>query len=206
MNLCPWSLALASSLLSSTPPLLNTLEVFAYAHDKPGKLSGQLLLDTAGRLPVILKCRYLDYLDKLELDMSQPGFESLRKVIVLEIAMMASEYAHAFSKQDEKEGPRDSGTTSKDFQVRQVGINVDNRDRDQGSFGTTSDTPRTSLRKTRVLKPSNGANDKSKPPSVCFVCSTPDSKHFLMDCEIFMDLSPKWIFHLKLPFFRSYRA
>ena len=34
---------------------LNTLEVFAYAHDEVHKLSGQLLLDTAGRLPNLLK-------------------------------------------------------------------------------------------------------------------------------------------------------
>ena len=49
---------------------INTLEVFAYAHDEPGELSGQLLLDAVGHLPIILKRRYLDYLDKLELDMS----------------------------------------------------------------------------------------------------------------------------------------
>ena len=130
----------------------NTLEVFAYAHDEPGKLSGQLLLDTAGRLPIILKRRYLDYLDKLGLDMNQPGFESLRKFIVHEIAMMASEYAQGFFKQDKKEGPRDSGTSSKDFQVHQVGINVGNRDRGQGFSGTTSDIRRTSLRKTSAFK------------------------------------------------------
>ena len=41
--------------------------------------------------------------------MSQPGFESLHKFIVHEIAMTASEYAQAFFKQDEKEGPHDSG-------------------------------------------------------------------------------------------------
>ena len=55
---------------------LNTLEVFAYAHDEVEKLSGQLLLDTASRLPNILKRRYLDYLDKMQLNLSQPGFES----------------------------------------------------------------------------------------------------------------------------------
>ena len=67
--------------------------------------------------------------------MSQPGFESLRKFILHEIAMMASEYAQAFFKQEEKEGPRDSGTGSKDFRVRQVGIKVDNRDRDGALLG-----------------------------------------------------------------------
>ena len=32
---------------------LNTLEVFAFAHDDAEKLSGQLLLDIANRLPGI---------------------------------------------------------------------------------------------------------------------------------------------------------
>ena len=42
----------------------NTLAVFAYAHDEYNKLSGQLLLDTANRLPSTLKQRYLEFLDK----------------------------------------------------------------------------------------------------------------------------------------------
>ena len=37
---------------------LNTLEVFSYGHDEAEKLSGQLLPDTASRLPNILKGRY----------------------------------------------------------------------------------------------------------------------------------------------------
>ena len=40
---------------------LNTLEVFAYAHDEYNKLSGQLLLDTANCLPSALKRRFLDF-------------------------------------------------------------------------------------------------------------------------------------------------
>ena len=52
---------------------LNTLEVFAYAHYEVHKLSGQLLLDTAGRLPNLLKRRLIDFLDKKHLDMSHPG-------------------------------------------------------------------------------------------------------------------------------------
>ena len=42
--------------------------------------------------------------------------------------MMASEYAQAFFKQEEKEGHVIPGPGSKDFRVRQVGIKVDNRD------------------------------------------------------------------------------
>ena len=75
---------------------LNTLEVFAYAHNEVQKLSGQLLFDTASRLPNLLKRRYLDYLDKRNLNMSEPGFELLREFVVHEIKMMTSECAQAF--------------------------------------------------------------------------------------------------------------
>ena len=61
---------------------LNTLEVFAFAHDEAEKLSGQLLLDTASRLPTLLKRRYLDFLDRRELNLSRPGFDSLREFVV----------------------------------------------------------------------------------------------------------------------------
>ena len=43
---------------------LNSMEVFAYAHGVCNRLTGQLLLDTANRLPNFLKRRYLDYLKK----------------------------------------------------------------------------------------------------------------------------------------------
>ena len=39
---------------------LNTLKVYAHAHDELDKLFGQLMLDTANRLPWVLKRRYLD--------------------------------------------------------------------------------------------------------------------------------------------------
>jgi len=60
---------------------LNTLEIFTYAHDEVEKLSGQLLMDTANRLLNVLKRRYLDYLNKMNLKLNQSGFESLRKFI-----------------------------------------------------------------------------------------------------------------------------
>ena len=79
---------------------LNALEVFAYAHDEVEKLSVQLLLDTAVRLPDTLKRRYLDFLDKKGLNLSRPGLESLRSFVVHEIDMMTSDYAQAFFKGD----------------------------------------------------------------------------------------------------------
>ena len=49
---------------------LNALEVFAYAHDEFGKLSGQSLMDVTNRLPGVLKTRYLDYLSQHGLDLN----------------------------------------------------------------------------------------------------------------------------------------
>ena len=56
---------------------LNTLEIFAMAHNKVEKLSGQLFLDTACHLPHALKQRHRDYLHKKRLDLNRPEFESL---------------------------------------------------------------------------------------------------------------------------------
>ena len=74
---------------------LNTLEVFAYAHDEVEKLSGQLLIDTANRLPSLLKRRYLDYLNKRNLNLNSPGFDSLRDFVVHELNTMTSDYAQS---------------------------------------------------------------------------------------------------------------
>ena len=70
---------------------LNTLEVFAYAHNDIEKLSGQLLLDVANRLPGVLKRRYLDYLNHLGLDLNKPGFDSLRNFVRQELKIMTSD-------------------------------------------------------------------------------------------------------------------
>ena len=86
------------SSLKSFNEDLNTLEVFAYAHDKIDKLSEQLLLDLANRLPGNLKCRYIDYLDRRS-NLDQPGFEgfeALRNFVVHEINVMTSDYAQNF--------------------------------------------------------------------------------------------------------------
>ena len=56
---------------------LNLLEVYAYAHDEHEKLLGQLILDTANRLPNFLKRCYLNYLTKIGSDLNRPGFEAL---------------------------------------------------------------------------------------------------------------------------------
>ena len=63
--------------------------MFAYAHYKVGKLSGQLLMDVANRLPGVLKRRYLDYLSQHGLDLNCPGFDSLRKFVAHELHLMS---------------------------------------------------------------------------------------------------------------------
>ena len=99
---------------------VNTLEVFAYAHDEVEKLSGQLLIDTANRLPSLLKRRYLGYLNKRNLNLNSPGFDSLRDFVVLELNTITSDYAQAFFKSDEKDRSRESTGGTKNVRVRQV--------------------------------------------------------------------------------------
>ena len=81
---------------------LNTLKVFAYAHDEVKKLSGPLVMDVTNRLPGVLKRRYLDYLKKSGLHLNCPGFKSLRKFLVEELSIMTSDYAQIFFKSDNK--------------------------------------------------------------------------------------------------------
>ena len=106
---------------------LNTLEVFAFAHDDVDKLSGQLLFDIANRLPGILKRRYLDFLDKKGLNLSHPGFESLRKFVAHEIKVMMSDCAQAFFGCDGKDGQMTS--RSKNYRVRQVTMDSGTKNR-----------------------------------------------------------------------------
>ena len=103
---------------------LNTSEVFAYAHDEVEKLSGQLLIIVANRLPGVPKLRYLDYLKKLSLDLNRPGFEPLRKFVVEELSIMTLDYAQPFFKSDDKEKLRESGIGHGSVRARQVSINA----------------------------------------------------------------------------------
>ena len=72
------------------------MEVFAYAHDEVEKMSGQLLMDVANRLPGVLKRWYHDCLKKSGLDLCRPGLESLRRFIVEGLSIMTSDYAKTF--------------------------------------------------------------------------------------------------------------
>ena len=149
---------------------LNTLEVFAYAHDEVEKLSRQLLMDVANRLPSVLKRRYLDYLKKFGPDLSSPGFESLRKFVVEELSIMTSDYAQTFFKSDYKEKSRECGVGRGSVRVQQVAV--------KSPVVQTSQTNN----KGPDLHNNSGGNQRpqlTKPPPLCFVCNDSVSRHFL---------------------------
>ena len=129
--------------------------------------------------------------DKKHLDMSHPGFESLRDFVVHEIDLMTSECAQAFFK-DEKEGTCEQSSGSRDYRVRQVAVDVEGGTQDTSSseshLSTLHARPATS-KAVRTLCGRRRAS-KEKPPPQCFVCSHPKCKHFLADCETFKALSP----------------
>ena len=155
---------------------LNTSEVFAYVHDEVEKLSGQLLIIVANRLPGVHKQQYLDYLKNLSLDLNRPGFEPLCKFVVEELSIMTLDYDQPFFKLDDKEKSRESGIERGFVRVRQVAINA--------SVVQASQTNN----KGPDLRNNSGKNQRlplTKPPPLCFVCSDSVSRHFLGDCETF---------------------
>ena len=119
---------LNSTSLKNFNEELNTLEGFAYAHNEIDKLSGQLLLDMANRLPVLLKRRYRDYLTKIGSDLIRPKFDTLRKFVAGELSVSTSDYAQTFFKSEEKDKCQKGGEpgSSQQVCVRQVAINSDN--------------------------------------------------------------------------------
>ena len=151
---------------------LNTLEVFAYAHDEFQKLSGQLLLDVANRLPGTLTRRYLDYLARWNLDLNHPGFDSLREFISHELNVRSSDYAQTFFRSGEKDKPRDSGYGRASVRVRQVAVK-------------SQDRPL----KEPATKPGSGIVKSRRPkvPPLYFVCDNATSRHFLGSCTKFKE-------------------
>ena len=115
-------IAFNSTSLKSFNDDLNTLEVYAYAHDEYHKLSGQLLIDTANRLPNTLKRRYIDYLHRNGMSLNQPSFESSREFVEQEIKMSTSDYAQAFFKSEDKDKSREGVAGRGEFRVRQVAV------------------------------------------------------------------------------------
>ena len=142
--------------------------MFAYAHDEVGKLSGQLLMDVANRLPGVLKRRYLDYLSQHGFDLNCPGFDSLHKFAAHELHLMSSDYAQTFFKSDDK--PRDSTFGRGPVKVRSVNIKSDS-----GASGTTPTTREPSTSSSR-------GPARSRQYPLCFVCNDVTSRHYLGDC------------------------
>ena len=169
---------------------LNIVEVFAYAHDEVEKLSGQLLIDTANRLPSLLKRRYLDYLNKRNLNLNSPGFDSLRDFVVHELNTMTSDYAQAFFKSDEKDGSRESTGGTKNVRVRQVAYGRQNDPQTvTGPRSRFFDMDKRESSSSSVPRGEHGR--LNKPPPICFFCSNVDQRHFLAECEKFTALNPR---------------
>ena len=169
---------------------LNTLEVFAFAHDEAEKLSGQLLFDIASRLPNVLKRRYLDFLDKKGLNLSRPGFESSREFIAYEIKMMTSDCAQAFFGCDGKDGQ--STSRSKNYRVRQITVNSKVNTHDPRASPDIAHTRNSKIGDKTLNKRSlTQRGIKDKPAPTCFVCLPADLKHFLGDCEKFKTYTPR---------------
>ena len=164
---------------------LNTLEVYAYAHDEYHKLSGQLLIDTANRLPNTLKRRYIDYLHRNGMSLNQPSFESLREFVEQEIKMSTSDYAQAFFKSEDKNKTREGVAGRGEFRVGQVAVGNSSSKQSDTASGRSSGVG-SSAHPKREFK----SGDK-KPP-VCFVCSRVDGgRHYLGDCKRFTQFSAK---------------
>ena len=128
-----------SSDLTSEPRVIairHCAKVFAYAHDEYNKLSGQLLLDTANRLPSALKRRYLHFLDKNGISLNQPSFELLRKFVVHEINVTTSDCAQAFFKSEDKKKSREPQSGRSEFRVRQVAL-----DSGVGAHNNSAESP-----------------------------------------------------------------
>ena len=158
---------------------LNLLEVYTYAHNELEKLSGQLTLDTANRLPNFLKRRFLDYLTKIGSDLNRPGFDSLRGFVAQELSVSTSDYAQTFFGSDEKGKSRDAdfgGRKNNQVRVRQVVLSEEGQ--------------RSSLISSGTERPMESSHNQMKLPPFCFVCDNNKSRHFLADCDKFKSFTP----------------
>ena len=131
----------------------------------------------------MLKRRYLDYLAKLGLDLNHPGFDCLRESIAHGLSVMTSDYAQIFFKNDEKDKPLDFKGVRDSFRVRQVAVKLK-----PTSLMLTGSSNK---REPAVSDKTQCAYKRSptRSPPNCFVCIDFSSKHFLVDCEKFANLS-----------------
>ena len=158
---------------------LNTLEVFAYAHNEVEKLSGQLLMDVANRLPGVLKRRYLDHLSHKRLDLNRPGFDSLREFIAHELSVMTSDYAQSFFKLDQTEKSRDHGAVT----GRGSAVRV------RSAVVISAKLPHNSENAKRGRFNSGETQNSGRPSPICFVCNDPKLRHYLGECKKFQTLT-----------------
>ena len=117
------SISFNTAFLKSFNEVVNLLEVYAYAHNELEKLSGQLTLDTADRLPNFLKRRYLDYRTKTGFDLNRSGFDAWRGFVAHKLSVFTSDYAQTFFGSADKSKSRDAGLGGRknnQVRVRQV--------------------------------------------------------------------------------------
>ena len=183
--------------LKSLNESLNTLEVFAHAHNEDEKLGGQLLLEVAGRLPDVLKRRYLDFLIQREMDLNKPGFTALRQFVVRELRIMTSEYGQGFFRSQEKENRKCTSGTN--VQVHKVDTKTS-----AGKLGTSSNFElgytRTRANSLQVAVRAQGdgilknetrsATDDTSGAYEDWprCCLHPRSKHKTEDCQSFLGM------------------
>ena len=161
---------------------LNTLEIFAFAHDEYEKLSGQWLLDVANRLPDTLKRRYLDYLSRSNRDLKRPGFDSLREFAQHDLSVMSSNYVQTFFRSDGKDKQRHSGEGRGTARVRQEAVKT--KGRMDGQSAVKSDSLNGADNAERIQRPRG-----SQMAPLCFMCNDNSSRHFLNNCPKFNGLS-----------------
>ena len=155
---------------------LNLLEVYACAHSELEKLSGQLTLDTANRLPNFLKRRCLDYLTKIGSDLNRPGFEALRGFVAHELSVSTSDFAQTFFGSDDKSKSREAGSGGrKNNQVRVCQVILSEEGQRSSPINSGPERPMGSSH--------NENYSNMRLPPFCFVCDNNKSRQFLADCD-----------------------
>ena len=181
--------------LKSFNESLNTLEVFAHAHNELEKLGDQLLMEVAGRLPDVLKRRYLDFLVQYEMDLNRPGFTALRQFVVRELRIMTSEYGQGFFRSYEKERFCEP-VSGNNVQVNKVDTKsgkFGRRNLERGCTRTRTNSLQMAVRaqgdgilEGESQSATGGTRKACEDWPSC--CIHPLSKHKTADCRSFLDM------------------
>ena len=99
---------------------------------------------------------------------------------------MTSDYAQTFFKHDEKDTGKSSDNGGKRgfVRVKHVAVN--------SGKGRTNSLPSNN----RDLERQKSSPVHAKPPPLCFICNSFDSRHFIGDCEMFKSFNCLALGHL----------